>query len=131
MIETDTTSHASPTREERTWALVAHLGGPAGLLLSAGLFGFAVPLVIYLVKRDDSEFAGDQAREALNFQLTLFLLHLGIWLFVLATLGIGLLVVWPFAIALWLGELVLGVVAALKAHGGARFRYPLTLRMIG
>jgi hypothetical protein len=119
------------TSSDRTWALVAHLGGPAGILMSAGLFGFAVPLVIYLAKRDDSEFAGHQAKEALNFQITLFLLHLVIWAFVLATLGIGLLVVWPFAIALWLGELVLGVVAALKSYGGARFRYPLTLRMIG
>ena len=73
-----------------------------------------MPLVIYLAKRDDSEFAGDQAKEALNFQLTLFLLHVAIWVFVLATLGLGLLVVWPSAIALWLGELVLGVVAALR-----------------
>jgi len=130
MTETYAISHASPTREERTWALVAHMGGPAGLLLSAGLFGFAVPLVIWLAKRDDSEFAGNQAKEALNFQITLFLLHVAIWIFVLATLGIGVLVVWPFAIALWLVELVLGVVAALKSYGGARFRYPFTLRMI-
>jgi len=130
MTETYATSAASSTREERTWALVAHLGGPAGILLSAGLFGFAVPLVVYLAKRDDSEFVGNQAKEALNFQITLFLLHMAIWLFVLATLGIGLLVVWPFAIALWLVELVLGVVAALQSYGGTRFQYPLTLRMI-
>ena len=131
MTETYATSNASPTREERTWALVAHLGGPAGILLSAGLFGFAVPLVIYLAKHDDSEFAGHQAKVALNFQITLFLLHVAIWIFVLATLGIGLLIVWPFAIALWLVELVLGVVAALQSYGGTRFRYPFTLRMIG
>ncbi len=130
MTETYATNPASSTREERTWALVAHLGGPAGLLLSAGLFGFAVPLVIWLPKRDDNEFAGNQAKEALNFQITLFLLHALIWLFVIMTFGIGILVVWPFLIALWLGELVIGVVAALKAYGGTRFRYPLTLRMI-
>jgi uncharacterized Tic20 family protein len=39
-------------------------------------------------------------------------------------------VVWPFLIAPWIGELVIGVVAGLKAYDGARFRYPLTLRMI-
>ena len=127
---TETYATTSSTPSERTWALVAHLGGPAGILLSAGLFGFAVPLVIYLAKRDDSEFAGNQAKEALNFQLTLFLLHVAICGFVLVTLGLGLLVVWPFAIALWFVELVLGVVAALKSYGGTRFRYPLTLRMI-
>lgn len=129
MIHTATLG-AAPTRGQRAWALVAHLGGPAGILLSAGLFGFAVPLVIYLAKRDDSEFAGHQAKEALNFQITLFLLHALIWLFVIMTLGIGILVVWPFLIALWLGELVIGIVAAMKAYGGTRFRYPLTLRLI-
>jgi uncharacterized Tic20 family protein len=38
--------------------------------------------------------------------------------------------VWPFAIALCLRELVLGVIATLKSYGGTRFRYPLTLRMV-
>jgi uncharacterized Tic20 family protein len=36
----------------------------------------------------------------------------------------------PFAITLWLVELVLGVVPALKSYGDTRFRYPFTLRMI-
>lgn len=130
MTEIPHAPSASVSREERTWALVAHAGGPAGLLLSAGLFGFAVPLVIWLAKRDDSEFVADQAKEALNFQLTLFLIHAALWLFVLLTLGLGLLLVWPFALALWLVELVLGLVAALRSHKGERFRYPFTLRAI-
>lgn len=121
---------ASPSREERTWALLAHLGGPAGLLLSAGLFGFAVPLVIWLARREDSSFVGDQAREALNFQLTLLLVHLTGWLFALLTLGLGLLVVVPFFLVLWVVELILGVVAGLRANEGASYRYPLTIRFL-
>ena len=122
---------SSPTREERTWALVAHLGGPAGLLLSAGLFGFAVPLVVWLLKRDESEFVAHQGQEALNFQLTLFLLYALGWLFVLFTLGVGILVVWPAFVALWVLELILGVLAALRSHEGKPYRYPCTLRFIG
>ena len=121
---------APPTREERTWALIAHLGGPAGLLLSAGLFGFAVPLVVWLARREDSPFIGDQGKEALNFQLTLFFVHVVAWLFVLVTLGVGLLVVLPCFLVLWIGELILGVVAAVRANEGQRYRYPLTLRLI-
>ena len=123
-------SASLPTREERTWALVAHLGGPAGLLLSAGLFGFAVPLVVWLARRDDSAFVGEQGKEALNFQLTLFLVHALTWLFVLFTLGLGLVVVLPFLLVLWIGELILGVVAALRANEGSCYRYPFTLRLI-
>lgn len=121
---------AQPTSEERTWALLAHAGGPAGLLLSAGLFGFAVPLVVWLAKRDESAFVDRHGKEALNFQITLFLVHVALLLFVLLTLGIGILVALPFFVALWFAELVLGVVAALKAYSGRPYRYPLTLRLI-
>ena len=120
-----------PSKEERTWALVAHAGGPAGLLLTAGLLGFAVPLVVWLARRDESAFVDQQAKEALNFQLTLFLLHVIGWLFVLVTLGVGLLIAWPFFLGLWLCELILGLVAALQASEGRAYRYPLTLRLIG
>jgi uncharacterized Tic20 family protein len=120
-----------PSKEERTWALVAHAGGPAGLLLTAGLFGFAVPLVVWLAKRDESVFVADQGKEALNFQLTLFLLHVCGWIFVGVTLGVGLLIAWPFFLGLWLCELVLGLVAALQAYDGRAYRYPFSLRLIG
>ena len=122
---------SSPTREERNWALVAHLGGPAGLLLSAGLFGFAVPLVVWLLKREESEFVAQQAREALNFQLTLFLLYALGWLFVLFTLGVGILIVWPAFVMLWVLELILGIRAALRSNDGKAYRYPCSLRFIG
>ena len=79
------------SKEERTWSMIAHLGAPAGLLLSAGLFGFAVPLIVWLAKRDESEFVSDQAGEALNFQLTLLLVHFIGVLFVFFTIGIGAL----------------------------------------
>jgi uncharacterized Tic20 family protein len=124
-------STAPPSSDERTWALVAHAGGPAGLLLSAGLFGFAVPLVVWLAKRDESPFVDDQGKEALNFQITLFLVHVVLLLFCLLTLGIGLIVAIPAFLGLWLLEVVLGVVAALRAHDGKRYRYPFTLRLIG
>ena len=130
-VSSSTLDGTAPRREERTWALLAHLGGPAGLLLSAGLFGFAVPLVIWLARREDSAFVGDQAREALNFQLTLLLVHLTGWLFALLTLGLGLVVVVPFFLLLWIGELILGVVAGLRANESVRYRYPLTIRFLG
>lgn len=117
-------------RNERTWALVAHASGPAGLLLSAMLLGFLGPLVIYLAKRDESEFVADQAKEALNFQITCFLLHVGLIVFVVFTLGIGLLLAIPIFLVLWVLELVLGLVAALRAYEGQRYRYPFALRFL-
>jgi len=121
----------APSREERTWGLITHLGGPVCLLLSAGLLGFVIPLIVWLAKRDESGFVDHQGREALNFQLTLFALHVLGWMFVLVTFGFGFLVILPAFLLLWLAELILGVVAALRAYDGRRFRYPLTVRLIG
>jgi len=123
-------SRGMPSKDERTWALVAHAGGPAGVLLTAGLLGFAVPLVVWLAKKDESSFVAQQSREALNFQLTLFLLHMSGWVFVLVTLGVGFLLAWAFFLGLAICELILGLVAALQAYGGRPYRYPFTLRMI-
>ena len=60
-----------PDREARTWATLAHLGG-----LGFVLFGFGhiiIPLVIWLFKGDDHPFVEDQARESLNFQISVSL----------------------------------------------------------
>lgn len=118
------------TKEERTWALAAHIAAPVGMLLSAGLLGFLIPLVVWIAKREESEFVADQAKEALNFQLTI----LGIWIagaiFVLVTLGLGLLLVIPAFLLVWLLQLVLGIVAALRAYEGVRYRYPFALRLV-
>lgn len=119
------------TREERTWAMFAHLGAPIGALASAGTLGWVIPLVVYFARRDDSEFAADQGKEALNWQITLFLLHVGGILAIFLTIGIGALIVIPMFFVLWILELVLGVVGGLQAYEGKRYRYPFALRLLG
>lgn len=119
-----------PTESERTWAMLAHLGGPIGSLFSVFLLGFVAPLVVYLARRDDSPFVADQAKEALDWQITLLLLHVGGFLAIFLTLGLGILIVGPIFIALWILELVLGIVGGLQAYSGRRYRYPFTLRFL-
>lgn len=118
------------TKEERTWALVAHLAGPVGALASAGLLGFLVPLVIWIVKREESTFVGDQAGEALNFQLTVFALWIALFLFIIFTLGLGILIAFPAFLLIWVLQVLLGVVAGIRAYEGNRYRYPFALRFV-
>jgi uncharacterized Tic20 family protein len=112
--------------DERTWAMAAHL---SALLLAIG------PLVVYLMKKDQSEFIGDQAREALNFQLTL----MGFWILLLLcvgpvltvmTAGVGLVVMVPLLLAYIVGAIVLPLNGAMKANRGIRYRYPAIVRFI-
>ncbi len=112
----------------RQWAMFAHLSALLGLVIGLPFVG---PLVIYLAKKDDHPFIADQAREALNFNLSVFIyLIVGTIAAVILTLIlIGILlffVLFGIAIA-WI---VLTIVAAVKANGGEAYRYPLTIRMV-
>ena len=110
--------------EERTLAMLSHVSPPALSLLTGGGLGWLVPLIIWLVKKDDSQFVGEEAKEALNLQLTLFLAFLVSWVLVLVCIGIPMLVV------LWLYGLVYGIIAGMAAYEGKPYRYPWALRLI-
>ena len=103
----------TPTSDEKTMAILAHV---LGLLVS-----FLAPLIIYLVKKDESKFVSDHAKEALNFQITLFIVFIGLFITV-----IGIFLMWIPCIA----ALVFMILAAVKANEGKMYRYPLTIRFI-
>ena len=109
---------------ERNWAMVAHL---SGLALYTGLpFGNVIgPLLVWLLKKDESAFVADQAKEALNFQLSLTLYT--VVAFVLLFFLVGLL---AFSV-LFVAHVVFSVVAAVSASEGKTYRYPLTIRFVG
>lgn len=143
-IQTET---LSPSASDRQWAASAHL---LALLLAlmtawmAGVAGIVGAGIVYLIKRDDSPFATEHAREAINFNLSMLLysvaavalgivlvgatvLTLGIGLIVTAPAGLLLLVIAAGIAVMWL---VCSVVAAIKAWNGEHYRFPLTLRLI-
>ena len=112
-----------PDKDERTWAMIAHLSAFATFVLPS--FGQIVgPLVVWLVKRDTSPFVADQAKEALNFQITATIA------FVVAGVLIFVLIGIPLLLLLGLAWLVLTVVAGVRANEGVRYRYPLTVRFV-
>lgn len=111
-----------PTPDERTWGMVAHLAALAGFVLPFG--NILGPLVVWLVKRDHSVFIAAEAKEALNFNISIAIG--GVVCFMLFLLSIGVL----FAALLVLFWLVMIIIAALKANEGIAYRYPFTLRLV-
>ncbi|MEZ4935865.1 MAG: DUF4870 domain-containing protein [Saprospiraceae bacterium] len=86
--------------------------------------GFIAPLVIYLVKKDESEFVKTHAKESLNFQISIFI-------YVLACVPLVLLFIGFFIIiAIGLAYLALVIVAMIKASEGKIYKYPFTIRLI-
>ena len=111
-------------RTERNWAMGAHLSTFLGCFGVVAFANIIAPLVIYLMKREESSFVADQAKEALNFQISMTIYLLLAGLLSMAFIGIPLLVV------LALADMILTVVAAIKASEGTYYRYPLTMQFV-
>lgn len=106
-------------------AIAAHLSGIAGVP-TLGLLGFVGPLLIYGAVEGSYPFAGSQAREALNFQITVVCLFAGCVASAAMSCGVLLpLLVLPAAV-----QLVLAVVAAIVVRKGRPYRYPFNLRFL-
>ena len=111
-----------PTQDERTFGMLAHLLALAGYAIP---FGNVVgPLVIWLIKKDEMPFVDDQGKEAVNFQIS-------ITIYTVVCVLLFFLVV-PILLAFGLGivNLVLIIVATIKANDGVAYRYPYNLRLI-
>ncbi len=102
--------------DERLWAMLAHL--------SELVFAIVAPLLIMVILGKRSAFVEDQAKEALNFQITLLIATFVAALSLFVLVGIVLL---PLVI---IGGVVFAIMAAIKSYGGELYRYPLTIRFV-
>ncbi len=116
--------------EERMWAMLGHLSALTGML--TGGIGMVVgPLIIWQIKKDTMPFAAQEAKEALNFNITWLVgfVVLSVLAAILTVILIGLLL-WPVIGLLAIGWLVVTILAGLKANEGKAYRYPATIRLI-
>jgi uncharacterized Tic20 family protein len=112
----------STTKEERTWAMFAHLSTFAGHFIP---FGHIIgPLVIWMIKKDELPLVNDQGKEALNFQITMT------FAFIVAALSLFIVVGFVLLPAVWLFDVIVTIIAAVKANEGVAYRYPLCLRLV-
>jgi len=93
--------------------------------------GFIAPLVIWLIKKDQSKFLDHHGREALNFQLNVLIVTLTLTFLaaVLMFVFIGILL-FPLIFAVAIGALVFEILAGIAANRGEWHRYPCTVRII-
>lgn len=116
----------TPTSDEKTMAILSHI-----LCLVAG---FIAPLVIYLVKKDESAYVRQHAAESLNFQITVFLAWIAIWI-VTAILGLIISVFSLFLLPLLMAILIIGalvfiIIATVRASENKLYKYPFSIRLV-
>lgn len=106
----------TPSSDEKSMGMLSHL--------LAIFFGFFAPLIIYLVKKDESKYVSEHAKESLNFQITLLIAYIVCFFLMFVLIGILLMVL------LHLFRLVVCIIATIRANEGKMYRYPFTITLI-
>jgi len=106
--------------DEKVMGMLAHILG--------AVTSFLGPLIIWLIKKDESPFVNDQGKEALNFQITIIIGYVvaGI-LSMVPVLGCLSIILIP---AVGVTSLIFGILGGLEANKGVVYRYPFALRLI-
>lgn len=105
-----------PSNDDKNIATITHLGGM--------LFSFVPALIVWLLNKDENEYLAAQAKEALNFQITVLLAQFLAGVLIVILVGFLLLAI------IWLFNIVLCIIAAISTSNGETYRYPFTLRLI-
>lgn len=106
--------------DEKTMGMLSHILGAVTCVVG--------PLVIWLIKKEESPFINDQGKEALNFQITVL-----IGWAVAAVLGFVPVVQCVAALlypAIGIASLIFGILGGLEANKGVAYRYPFALRLV-
>lgn len=106
------------------WAVIAHLGG----LVPGYFLCMVIPLLIWLLKGDYDPFVNKQAKEAFNFQLSLFIYE-SIAMIVAFTI-IGLPLSALAFMLFWFLNFICSIYGAWRTFRGLTYEYPLNLRIV-
>ncbi|MDO7785724.1 DUF4870 domain-containing protein [Desulforamulus aquiferis] len=112
----------SSGNQERTWAMFCHLGGFCGYFIPLG--NIIVPLVLWLIKREEYPFVNEHGKEALNFNISMLIY--AIVSAVLAFVLVGFLLIG----ILFIFHIVVIIKATMAANKGDYYSYPLTIRFL-
>ena len=117
LVSSPANTVASPKGSDKVWCMLSHL---------SAFFGFPIilPLVVYLAMRKDSEYVACNARESLNFHISVILYGICCLPLVLIVIGV------PLLILLGIASFIFAIIAAVKASDGQCYHYPLILRLV-
>ncbi len=112
-----------PLTNVRTWTALCHASALLGVLFHfpGHVLG---PLVVWLVKRNDSPEIDAHGKEALNFQISMLIYEAVSAVFCLILIGFAFLAI------LWVLNAIFVIIAAIQASEGKFYRYPMTIRFI-
>ena len=114
---------SSSSSDVRMWNVLCHATALAGFFVpwAGHILG---PLIVWLVKRNDSPEIDQHGKESLNFQISMLIYNVIAGVLCLVLIGFVILAI------LHILNLVLVIIASIQASEGKFYRYPLAIRLI-
>lgn len=116
-------SEIAISKEEKTWAMFGHLSSFLGWI-GLPFANIIAPLIIWQIKKDTMPFAAREAKECLNFQISMTVYAIICFVLVFILVGFFMLA------ALYVVNIIFTIIAAIKSNDGISYRYPLTIRLV-
>lgn len=102
---------------ESNWCMLMHLSQ----LLTFSMAGIVVPIVMWILSKDESEAARRQGACMMNWLISSLIYAVLSVILIFVAIGIPLLIV------LGILQIVFPIMAAIKAHEGQTWSYPLAI----
>jgi uncharacterized Tic20 family protein len=128
----ETSPSSSPSMPPANIATVANVRTWCAFIHASALLGVFIhfpghllpPLILWLIKRDESPELDAHGKEAVNFQISMLIYNAVAAFFCIVLVGFAFLAV------LWLLNAIFVIIAAIQASDGKFYRYPMTIRFI-
>lgn len=113
-----------PSADDRRFAAILHLVVFANCLLPLVFSGIIILVIIKAAKTNFSNYLSIQWREAMNFNISIFIYFIVACILCIILIGI------PLLFLLMLYCIVMPIIAAIKTSDGQDYRYPMIIRII-
>lgn len=110
------------TQDEKLWGMLCHLSAVAGYVIPFG--NIIGPLIIWLIKKEESDYVNKQGKSSLNFEISVSIYILISIFLIFVIIGI------PILIGLAIFQLIVVIIASIRAYDGQYFKYPLTIEFV-
>jgi uncharacterized Tic20 family protein len=108
--------------KENSYIALMHVTILAGYFMV--FIGFFIPVVLWLLNRENSAKVDANGKDIINFMLTWLIYSAGAGILCIILIGI------PILIILAIIELILVVIAAIKTNNGENWKYPMTITFL-
>ena len=110
------------SKEAKNMGVLVYASSFAGYVIPLG--SILGPLIVWLMKRDEFEFANQCGKNCVNFKISLFI-YVTISA-ILVLVGVGVLLLAGLA----LFDIICTIIAMIKASEGIAYQYPLSIRFL-